>query len=490
MSSYETYLLIAVLLVLAFILLGASVVLNTAIRNRQGSHVVGSDIQISDRLKSNRFFLYATVGGTLTSLASVYVFFILQYPFFGWAMFFTLAAFPLGGLVGQLVAKKAVETLRQSSAGRAAFETGLMTAVVRVNSNVLTSQLVRYLSMLNITAVIWLEIKVLTTILCNVVFQISFEPRNAIIFAVVAGLFTVLLVQFILRFGMQGVIATDAMYWPFIILSAALIAAVVFYLSFNAAGDLSHLVQMISLRPRIPDVTLAFFLLNIFAVNAVYHVGRDDLWLRMSAFQSTGQKDNPAASQLFQATLFAVPVWFILISVGMLVPTILGRPADSVLEVIGLIRVSYVVLPLAILGLLAAMLSTCDNQFFALKRLFRYSPETGEVRELTLNWRKTAAISFSAGLIVALLTWAAIYFDLKDQNLVFACLGLPAVIYPAVQRSLNMRQTRTGDVLVPVAIFLFMLFLGIRQGSMPSLYIVAAAPVSMVVGLILINIRK
>jgi hypothetical protein len=254
----------------------------------------------------------------------VYIFFILQYPFFGVAMFATLLAFPIGGLIGQKFAIRALPALNATTAGQAAIATGLMSAIVRVNADAFTARLVQLFSIANIAAVTWLEIKILTTVVMTVMFDLDNVPFYALEFGIIAGFIAALLTQFVLRFGMQGVVATDAMYWPFIILSVVIVVFAAFGLSFELYPTFSELTDSISLQPLIDSLTLGFFLINIFLVNAIYHVGRDDLWLRLSAFGSKGGQGNLAASHLFRATLFAAPVWLVLILVGMLISVILG----------------------------------------------------------------------------------------------------------------------------------------------------------------------
>lgn len=489
MSPLETFLLITIFSVLVLILLGGSLVLNAALRHRQGDTLSNTDTTLDVRIKSSRFFLYSTVGGTLTSLASVYVFFLLQYPFFGAAMFVTLLAFPLGGWIGQRLALQALRAFNATDDGRAAIGMGLISAIVRVNSDAFTARLFQILSIVNISAVVWLEIKILTTIVASVIFGLNYEPSHSLEFSLIAGLVAVLLVQFVFRFGMQGVVVTDALYWPFIILSVVIIALVALTLAFDETGGFTELAATVSFKPLIDPLTLSFFLLNILLVNAVYHVGRDDLWLRLSAFGGQSQHENLGASSLFKATLFALPVWLVLILVGMLIPILIGQPAGSIVDVVNAVRVSSIILPVLILGMVAAMLSTCDNQFFALKRLFLYSPYTNNLRPWTFNGLRTAIVALTVGLLVFLVTWAAIFFRVDDQNLVFACLGLPAIVFPGVKRSLDMRKTSTTDVMVPAVVYVGLIILGLNQGGMPSLFIIAAAPVSLLVGLIYSGVR-
>ena len=135
-------------------------------------------------------------------------------------------------------------------------------------------------------------------------------------------------------------------------------------------------------------------------------------------------------------------------------------------------------------GSLAAMLSTCDNQFFSLRRLFLYSPHTNTVRPWAINRRDTVIVSLTVGLLVFLLTSAAVFFEVNDQNLVFACLGLPAVVFPVVNRSLGMRKAHPADVLIPVIVYVLLIIIGLNEGGVPSLFIIAAAPVGLLVGLI------
>lgn len=483
MSVIETSLLAVVFCIMTAILLGGSVVLNTALKQRNHNNVNISDIEIDNTLKSRRFFLYSTVGGTLTSLASVYVFFLLQYPYFGGWMFFTLLAFPLGGLIGQVVSTHALKQFSSNNLTKDAISTGLMASIVRVTSTQATASLVKAISIVNIFALVWLEIKILTTIILSVIFSIEYGPENAVYFGVVAAVLAGLLVQFVLRFGMQGVIATDALYWPFIILSVGLMIIVVLYLAIDGSSGLAGAIGDVKLEPLIDPVTLCFFLLNIFLVNAVYHVGRDDLWLRLSAFHRSGGAKNPAASELFRATLFAAPVWMMLIIVGMLLPVVAKGTVNDIVELVNVVRISPLIVPVVILGMLAAMLSTCDNQFFALKRLFAYSPKDNSISVLEITPHRAASYSAAAGLLVFLLTWSSIVFGVEDQNLVFACLGLPAVAFPVVFRAVKAKSCGIGDVLLPSGCYLTMVIVGINAGGVPSIYIIAAAPVSLLVGL-------
>lgn len=396
----------AVFFMMIVILLGGAFIVRTAVSVRGNRN--RDDLSLPRKTRDSKFFLFSTVGATLTSLASVYAFFLLQYQSFGWAMFTTVIAMPFGAYIGGILASKVMRNAEKSQGTETdnssiSSRSGLLTAIIRNHYGDSSATLHRIIISLNIFAIIWLEIKILTSIALVIFFQESQYFSDPVVHGLVAGVTALLIMNFVLQFGMQGVVMTDALYWPFIILSALIVCGLTFY----AVIDPSVAIQKsLSLEPEIGGWTLIFFIINIFVVNSVYHCAREDLWIRIEAFSPSADEpsvtpsDNPAIRQLLPATLLAIPVWLALIATGMMVPMIIGSSPGHVSDVLVSVSSFTIFAPLVVLGLVASMLSTCDNQFFAIRRLFQYNISDDIVSTNSRGWSEKILLSAISFIIV------------------------------------------------------------------------------------------
>ncbi|MBN4055221.1 hypothetical protein JYU12_00595 [bacterium AH-315-K03] len=438
------------LFVFIIALLACSILINIVVRSlKNNSPNTSEDTKIVKVLRNKKFVLFSTVGGTFTSLASVYLFFLLQSSRYGWVAFFSLLGLPLGAYVAQKLCNLALIRAEKDEAFKTAIKNGVMSSMHAICSLPGTAEICRKVSIANIFAVIWLETKVLSTI--TIATLAPHASDDSLYIAMVSAGVIFFLVQYIVKFGMNGVILTDALYWPLIILSVLVVTASTF-INYNNT-DIELTASML-FQTQLPTYMLVGFVFNAILINAIYQVAREDQWLRVSAFRSDENiRLNPAVTSIFSTSLMAVPVWLFLIISGLVFGYLVG---DGVLSLNSIIEISKNIpffVPVLLLGMFASMMSTVDNQLFTAKRLLSLDIKKNKISDLSSH--KIDSIIYSIGLssFFFILTYAVIESDLNDIELVFTCLGLPAVLFPSIFRVLLGGCSRPSDIYVPLFIY-------------------------------------
>ena len=439
-----------IITILIAALLAASFLINTIVKSLKPRNIELKDnTTIFQVLRQKKFILFSTIGGTLTSLASVYLFFLLQTPAYGWLILLSLIGLPLGAFVAKNLSERALHRASYEDEFKKAITNGVMASLHICCSKKGTAEICRKISIVNILAVIWLETKILTSITLSVLLP-EFASESIVI-ALLASTIIFFLTQYITRFGMNGVIITDVLYWPLIIISVLLVILVTTN-SFSQSAFELQLQNVLPLEMSIPSM-LAFSL-NVLLINSIYQISREDHWIRVSAFRSDNDiKDNPAVNSLVLVAMLAIPIWLCLIFAGFLYGVLLGEEELTLNSIVQFHESVVMFLPILILGMFASMMSTTDNQLFAVRRLVSLDIRNNRITDKNVN--KFDSVIYSLGLAAIFFTtvYYANEFKLNDTNLVFTCLGLPAVLFPSLLVILYGRVGQKSHVYVPLIIY-------------------------------------
>lgn len=372
------------------------------------------------------YLTVTSIFGTLTSLATVYVFFIGSAKIFGWIAFVCCISLIIGARISNYFSQKIATIPRIERIFQADLPTGsLVTALFWSDDqkSKQTALISRWISMASISGILWLEFSVFGDI-SGVVLGIDLYQKAMFVFGM-----TGLVSWFTFRYGLRGFILADVLHASLIALACiALLIGVSTILELSATN-----ISLFNVLAPLADVsTLIIFSLHVLVLNSFLVLTSESHWLRMWLF--AGKMENKEVTKQVTAQGLTAVVWGALICVGLLASTITGKVELAALSPLltKLSDISPIFLAFFWLGATAALFSTADMQFYCLTLLKRYDwqigqiPETAEhIRQPTMSAIAIAAVFAGAFVVVRL-------WHIPIEKLVFTIVPLALNLAPTL----------------------------------------------------------
>ena len=453
-----------------------------------------NDVRLNSTIRGIRWFALATAASTITPLYTIFTAFGLNSTHFGLLLF----ASPLTLLAAGFIARHISNGLLQRAAdqGRSppVLSTGLMGSVIGNCRDSTIATLARLVGIANVVIIVWLEVKYLAIYISQYLYAQAGSPPLPVI-GLVAAVIVGALSLFVMRYGMNGVIVSDCIYWPITLVSCGFLAI---WLLFNALdnGGLAAFHHSPLLNPpEVSTLALLGFIFNITVTNIAILSVRDEHWIRVVAFSS--EKDvrpNLMIDSLPKACAQAAALWSLLIVVGsVLLPAYSATsgnqgPHSGFSALLPLANSAPTIFALIVAGLVAIALSTLDSQFFTLRQLLSYDVVRNRVTANSVNGLRQIRNAMIAGVIAFTLVYCALAFKVDDFSILFVLYPLPIVLLPAtLRRYLTGREVRPMDVITPLILYLVLTLIGVgiylASGKAPMEIFFWAAPLAVVLGL-------
>jgi hypothetical protein len=375
-----------------------------------------------DERLSGNLGSYATIVniiGTLTSLATVYVFFIGTSKVFGYYVFACVISIVLGAFVTKfftrkILAQAPVRVLyARGDQIRAVLPSIFWGADKESRRN---AALLRYLSLANIAGVLWLEFAVFSD-LTGLVYAPGTHSVHAGVFFVSSFIVT----YFIMQFGLRGFVFADMLQAPIVGL-ATLVVFVAILLSLMGTGAPSMAAFG---RPLADNTTTIIFVIHVFVVNLFVVLVTEGHWMRVWLFGDKATNLQVRAIGTMSAG------WVFLILVGLLGGLMsTNSGVDGVADVIRHVGQLFPFVSFAFwMAAIAALFSSADAAVFSFLLVRAFSPSEGNFKESRTR-RPNSPFWYS---LVAALAGSAVYYLVR-------VLGLPPekLIFIAIPFCLNL----------------------------------------------------
>ena len=450
-----------------------------------------------DQLVRGRLGSWLTVNSifaTITSFATVYVFFIGNTLQFGWWIVFPVLTIWGGGFITNYFTRILVS--RRHIAKRLASgdqsKAVLLTLVLDgTNASIRSAAIVRVVALTNILAILWLEFSAFADVSSKLIISESIWWGAIFLYGCA---FAVL--YFTLRFGLRGFLFADLFHGPIIVIGIVtlLIGTLVFLV--GSPSDGGHEDRLVELFGRIltemnepkapaptsPLLSGVLFAISCLFLNSFLVLITQPHWFRVWMF---GEKETTL--QVTSLSVTAV-VWSILILIGALASTVLSAKnipeactapnLDSVQVVVCYLQQVTNAYPLLAVAFwvagTGALFSTADAQIYSLFAIQRFDLREGKIahaefKELRPAFYAAIAAALFAGCY-ALVRFLKVDFDQLVFVLLPSCLNIvPALI-------LAVRGIRQEPILLWISIVPYAVcgFLGLLHTDVAPIFAVAA----------------
>jgi hypothetical protein len=424
----------------------------------------------------------ANIFGTLTSLATVYVFFIGTAKVFGYFVFAAPLSIGLSFISTNWFTRRALQNnpdykaLLQDSDTTAGVVARMVWGPTRDSK--LTAWLVKYLSLLNIASILWLEFSVAADLFA---LQSGAQGSSALVGAVATFVIAFSIVSLILRYGLRGYVFADLFQSPLIVLGTLSVVIAMGWHLWSSPTSIS----LSAFVPQVPPWQGVLFVLHVFAANIFFVLVTEGHWLRIWLF-----KDQEDIRQ-GPSTLWTGTVWAVLAVAGCLaglITTQTGTPGVvPVIKMLGDIHPAFALL--FWLGGAAALLSVSDAQIYGFVLVSGFRVRDGKIHQGLTRPQHPFYPALLVAIIFSCIYGVVRYYAIPFEKIIFILLPMCLNLLPAFLAVATGRAVRSIWTILAVAAYLAASFAGLVQPSSELVWTLAAALMPVVVSLCMLLIQ-
>jgi hypothetical protein len=306
----------------------------------------------------------------------------------------------------------------------------------------LVASLARLITLVNISAILWMEFSVFADISSRIV-----APNNILLSSLFLFTCSYCIIYFILRYGLRGFVFADLFQGPLIAIgSISLLVGSFIFLStslFPKTESVNY-AQLIGLmkheleNPRIPPYGGLLFAISCLFLNSFLVLVTEPHWLRVWMF---GEKETGLQVPALSATCL---IWLILVVIGTLASvavttdggvSIFSANGGSDVVVFFLSKMANVSPLFGIafwIAGMAALFSTSDAQIYSFVLIRRFDTRAGKIENASFDSLKPAQYSALAAAIFAIVYAAVRFAGIPFDQLVLLFLPSCLIIVPAI----------------------------------------------------------
>lgn len=454
-----------------------------------------------DGLVKERFGTWLTIAnifGSLTSIATVYVFFIGNVNKFGFWIFASIVTIFFGSLITNRFTRLVVSNpsvLRRLSRDDQSSAVMLSIFADGTTHGSRTAQIVKFITITNITALLWLEFSVFADVTSRLVAPDMEIWGSAILFV---SAFTI--ISFTLRYGLRGFVLADLFQSPIIAVGAfVLMGGACYYvitrfiLPLDPQDVTSVLVALyrktasVLGTPVLGVTSGILFSISCLFLNGFLVLVTQPHWLRMWLF---GGKE--VRFQIWSLGITSA-IWSLLILVGGLAAIIVSQEglagslqANEVVVVL-LRTLAYQVSPVFLvtfwLAGMAALFSSADVQIYSFLLMRRFNCVKGKLEDSEFARLRIWSYSFfpAAGFSVAY--WLVRHFHLPLDRLVLILVPSCITMVPSLILVTLRRRQNYWLIIASASLYTLCAIVGLAENPLGQAFAVAAPICPFVVSL-------
>jgi hypothetical protein len=380
-----------------------------------------------DRVKWSAFIKTHSLGGvlttfnvvgTLTSLAGCYVFLMGSSKLFGFFIIMCSVTLIPGAYVTNLFSNRIMASPRLQDLLASPNQTGGVIAALfwaKDAASQQTTRLVRWVSILNLGAILWMEFTVFAAIGEHLLGLKSVFVAPILLFGccLTIALFTLI-------YGLRGFVFADLFHVPLLALAAVAVLGGCIVLSYQRWGSMPPVKAI--LTPQLPILACVLFAFHNICLNGLQLLTTEGHWMRLWIFR--GQETK----RLRLSTILTGIVWGVLSVIGLLAfylsGEVIGVPAIAgLLSQLNALSLTFIAV--FWIGGIAALFSTTDSILYSLLLVWNF-----QLKEGVLHDRAMANIRpWLMGTAMALVATAAYvvlvqFLKLPIEQLVFLIFAL------------------------------------------------------------------
>jgi len=409
--------------------------------------------------KMGSWFTGTNIVGTLTSLATVYIFFIGSSKLFGAWIFLCSLTIWVGAYVTNFFTAKICKDTYIESLLKSPDQTGGVIARIFWRPNdqgaQKTALIIKWISLLNIASVIWLDFALFADISSKLIGHHTMLDRLILLSVCCFGV-----VYFTLRYGLRGFVFADFFQTPLIVIASLILLGGVLFLAFNV-NSIGQTIKDLPVS-LLSSKDCILFAIQVISLNFILVLVTEPHWLRVWIF---GAKET----RLQGSSTFATAIlWGILAILGLFAFPLSGQKIgeDAILALLTQMSgVSTVFLVAFWIGGMAALFASADSQIYSFLLVKEFQVSTGKVREVLMSNMKPFRLSLLTSIAFAL-TYAVVRsFDIPFEKMIFVVLPVCLNVFPAFVLAVLDEKQKPSFIIISLFLYIVCSFMGFTQPS-------------------------
>jgi hypothetical protein len=426
------------------------------------------------------WFTQTNIFGTLMVFATVYLFFIGNSKLFGYWVYLCAITIWLGSFVTNFVTRRicsdphVMELLNQpTQAG------GVVACLFWRDSSheKQTAALIKALSLLNISATIWLDFALFADIAGHVLAADSLPIRIIILAFCSFAIF-----YFTARYGLRGFVFADFFQAPIIVVATiALVIGAAILVVYD-----HKLLSASLIEPALPRTACILFAAQVIFLNSLLVLTTEPHWLRRWIF---GDAETDLQVKSLSGTAI---IWVLLICVGLVASQISGGKygEDAITGLFDALNsVSPVFIVLFWLGGVAALFSSADSQIYSFMLVNDFDVQTGRLRQRKMTTINPFRLSLIFTLGFALVYGAMRYFNAPLEKIIFLIVPFSLNLVPAFVLALFGRRQHPAYIGLSVGLYVLCSIAGLMQPAQQFTWTLTAALMPFVASVVALVVR-
>ncbi|MEM1086784.1 MAG: hypothetical protein AAGH90_03575 [Pseudomonadota bacterium] len=431
-----------------------------------------SDFRTRYRGRLGGAMVVSNFFGTLTSLGTVYVFFLGTSKVFGYVIFAAPLTIFFGFFITNFITRK---ILKNNAQYRDVLDNSKRTSgvIAKITWNSgrhgrWVAFLVKWISILSIAGIIWLELAIFSDIARSLSGLGSNDlwAGAAVIFFIS---FTV--VALILRYGLRGFLFADVLQGPIILVGTLILLATMLWIVVDGLGAVSVNTGLQPFVPLADTQTLFLFVVHVLVLNFALVLVTEGHWFRLWLFDRAEDQNQGLAASI------TAGVWILLALIGCLAVAVTADIANGgVVDLVN--RMGEISLALIFIFWIvasAALFSTADSQLFHLLLVRKFNSKNGEMSSSIDRPHSPILQAITYSTIVTILYIVIRYFDVPFEKLVFAITPLCSNILPSLIAAATRRSQHAGWTIFSVLLYAVCSVIGFLTPSAELAWTLSAA---------------
>jgi hypothetical protein len=433
------------------------------------------DDQIGARMRI--WFTRTNIVGTLTSLATVYLFFIGNSKLFGWWIFLCCFSMFLGSFVTNYVTGKVWSSPHIQSLLKEEDITGGVIASVFWRRNPAAKQTaltIKWLSMLSLAAFIWLDFALFADISGRLLSVDVLWFRLLLLATACFGVS-----YFTLRFGLRGFVFADLFHSPLIVLASCLllIGCVILGIKFS----IWTMPLDTFFKPVLSQKECIIFAIHVLFLNSFLVISTESHWFRLWLF-GDAETTQQRRSQVGIALL-----WGFLIIIGFFASNLSGGKVgeDAVVALLRNLSGLSWIFPVAFwIGGTAALFSSADASIYSFLIVRRFDNASGKLLQMRMAEVKPVKYTLFITVVFGVAYALVRQFQIPFEKIIFVVIPLTLNVLPAFVFAVRKRPQNPFFIWLSLALYGLASVCGFIQPSSQLFWTLMAALMPIGVSLI------
>ncbi|WP_459858911.1 SLC5/6 family protein [Dongia sp. agr-C8] len=428
--------------------------------------------------KFGSYLFLSNFVASITSLATVYIFFIGNSKIFGYWILVSVVTVVFAGVAARSVTNSYLRQPRylerlNSDAPSSAVLASLFWAPNR--SGMAISSIIKWLSITNILCIIWLEFSVFSDLSGLILLPQSLMFSSSTMFIMVAIVF-----YFTLRNGLRGFLFADLLHAPMVLGgSLILLTGVIWAL----AGSNSVDVDLRVLQPKLSATEGIVFVIATIFLNSFLTAASEAHWVRVWSLR------RYVISHQVRSALVTSATWTVLIVIGLLAGVITTSVSQqAVAELLSEVAsLSPVFVAAFWVAGVSALFSTSDAQIYSALLVFSFQPRNGSMTEVAGIVRRPFLVSLILAALLTVIYALVRAYEIPFEKLIFLLFPIFLNAVPAIVLGALGRKVTPAPAAISICLYAACSVAGLLQSRNELLWTLAAPLMPAVVTLVAIG---